>query len=356
MGEIRKRGNVWWIRYYRNGRRHEESSGSKRKGDAERLLRIREGDIAKGLPVTARVGQLRFDEAAADVVTDYRVNGKRTLRDVEHRVRLHLEPFFGGRRMATITTADVHAYTSHRQGEGAANATVNRELAIVKRAFRLAVQARKLLHMPHIPMLREATARTGFFERDEFEDVRDALPEPLRGIVTFAYLTGWRVPSEVLPLRWAQVDRKACTVRLEPGTTKNSEGRTLPYDSLPELGHVVARQWQEHERLAAADVLCPFVFHRRGKPIKGFRKGGRRLAKLPVVRASCPMTFAGRRSETWFAPACQRRRQWQSPAIRLVASSIDTTSSTRLISGAHSGSSPLRRGQKRDNQTVQAVW
>ena len=60
-----------------------------------------EGDIAKGLPVTARVGQLRFDEAAADVVTDYRVNGKRTLRDVEHRVRLHLEPFFGGRRMAS---------------------------------------------------------------------------------------------------------------------------------------------------------------------------------------------------------------------------------------------------------------
>ena len=321
MGEIRKRGNVWWIRYYRNGRRHEESSGSKRKGDAERLLRIREGDIAKGLPVTARVGQLRFDEAAADVVTDYRVNGKRTLRDVEHRVRLHLEPFFGGRRMATITTADVHAYTSHRQGEGAANATVNRELAIVKRAFRLAVQARKLLHMPHIPMLREATARTGFFERDEFEDVRDALPEPLRGIVTFAYLTGWRVPSEVLPLRWAQVDRKACTVRLEPGTTKNSEGRTLPYDSLPELGHVVARQWQEHERLAAADVLCPFVFHRRGKPIKGFRKAWataceaagcpgklphdfRRTAVRNLVRAGVPekaaMAITGHKTRSIF--------------------------------------------------------
>ena len=93
MGELRKRGNIWWVRYYRNGRRHEESSRSTKKGDGERLLRIREGDIAKGLPVTAKTGQLRFDEAAADVVSDYRVNGKKTLGQLERRIRLHLEPF-----------------------------------------------------------------------------------------------------------------------------------------------------------------------------------------------------------------------------------------------------------------------
>ncbi len=53
----------WQIRYYRNGRRYEESSHRTRKGDAERLLKIREGDVAKGLPVSAKIGQLRFDEA-----------------------------------------------------------------------------------------------------------------------------------------------------------------------------------------------------------------------------------------------------------------------------------------------------
>lgn len=26
MGQLRKRGDIWWIRYYRNGRRYEESA------------------------------------------------------------------------------------------------------------------------------------------------------------------------------------------------------------------------------------------------------------------------------------------------------------------------------------------
>ncbi|MGB7489102.1 MAG: site-specific integrase, partial [Thermoanaerobaculia bacterium] len=147
--KVKRQSRVWWVRYYRDGRRYEESSHSTKKTDAAALLKVREGDVAKGLPVTSEVGKLRFDEAAADVVTDYKVNGKRSLRDVETRIRLHLEPFFGGRRMASITTADVRRYVAHRQEEGAANASINRELAILKRSYRLAVQAGKLLHRPH---------------------------------------------------------------------------------------------------------------------------------------------------------------------------------------------------------------
>ncbi len=297
MGQLRKRGNVWWVRYYRAGRRHEESSHSTRKGDAERLLRIREGDVAKGLPVSSKFGRLRFDEAVADVVTDYRVNGKRSLRDVETRIRLHLEPAFGCRRMASITTADVRTYVASRQAPveledgspkpGAANATINRELAILKRAFRLSVQAGKLLHVPHvphIPMLAENNIRKGFFERNEFDDVQAALPEELQGIAMFAYLTGWRIPSEILSLMWVQVDRRARTVRLEPGSTKNSEGRTLPYDLLPELVDVIEHRWQEHERLAADGMICPYVFHRNGNLIKGFRRAWKAACKT----AGCP--------------------------------------------------------------------
>ena len=49
MGEVRRRGNTWWIRYYRNGRRYEETSGSTKKGDAVKLLKLREGDGARGV-------------------------------------------------------------------------------------------------------------------------------------------------------------------------------------------------------------------------------------------------------------------------------------------------------------------
>ena len=47
MGQIRKRYNTYFIRYYRNGRRYEESTHSSRKQDAVDLLRVREGNIAK---------------------------------------------------------------------------------------------------------------------------------------------------------------------------------------------------------------------------------------------------------------------------------------------------------------------
>jgi len=63
--------------------------------------------------------------------------------------------------MAAIDTAAVRAYCEHRQDEGASNGTINRELTVLKRAFRLAEQAGKVLHTPHVPMLREAEPRSG---------------------------------------------------------------------------------------------------------------------------------------------------------------------------------------------------
>src|SRR5262245_31344449 len=41
--------------------------------------------------------------------------------------------------------------------------------------------------------------------------------------------TGWRTPSEILPLEWRQVDMTAGEVRLDAGTTKNGEARTFPF-------------------------------------------------------------------------------------------------------------------------------
>ena len=218
-------------------------------------------------------------------------------------------PSSGARRMTGITTSDIRRYTAARQDFGAANATVNRELEILRRAFRLAQQAGKLLHRPFIPRLREDNVRPGFFERDQFDDVRMNLPKELQGLVTFLFWTGWR-SGEVLPLQWSQVDRKAQTIRLEPGTTKNREGRTMPYGLLPELEEAIETQWREHERLAAGGVLSPWVFVRKnGDPIRDVRKAWksackaaglpgllvhdfRRTAVRNLVRAGVPDTVA----------------------------------------------------------------
>jgi integrase len=252
MGELKKRGQIWWVRYYRNGRRHEESSHSDLREDAVRLLKVREGDVARGLPVTPKIGRLRFDEAAEDVLNDYRVNGKRSLDDVQRRFTLHLTPFFGGRRLSTVTTPDVRVYVAQRQKAGASNSTVNRELTVLKRAFSLALQSGKLLAKPHIPMLRENNARTGFFEADQLASVLAHLPAPIQPVIRFAAITGWRTADEVLPLEWRQVDFSAGEVRLDVGTTsegrvfttKNDEGRGFPITE--ELRAVLDTQHAEH--------------------------------------------------------------------------------------------------------------
>ena len=89
--------------------------------------------------------------------------------------------------------------------------------------FRLAHQAGKVLHKPFIPMLRENNVRTGFFEWDQFSAVRARLPKEIRPVVSFRYITGWRIASAALPLQWRNVDFRSGEVRLDPGVTKNGE-------------------------------------------------------------------------------------------------------------------------------------
>jgi integrase len=107
---------------------------------------------------------------------------------------------------------------------GVSNAEMNRELTLLKRIFNLAIQAGKILHKPYVPLLRENNVRTGFFEADQFKSVRAHLPAAIQPIVKFAYITGWRITSEVLPLEWRNVDLKAGEIRLDAGTTKNRDG------------------------------------------------------------------------------------------------------------------------------------
>jgi integrase len=311
MGELKRRGQIWWIRYYKNGRRYEESSGSTKESEAKSLLRLREGDIERGVAITPKVGRIRFDEAAKDVLNDYRTNRKRSLDDVERRIEMHLKPFFGNRRMASITTADIREYIDSRQKEttvlrkaftftardgtprhvpeqrrtitGVSNAEINRELTALKRMFNLAIQAGKLIQKPHIPFLKEHNVRVGFFERDQFVAVVQRLPKAVRPAATFAYLTGWRIDSEVLSLEWRQVDFNAGEVRLDPGRTKNGEGRTFPMTR--ELRQLLEAQRAITEDLQRRhNVVCRHVFHREGRPIRSFRVAFR----TACVRAGCP--------------------------------------------------------------------
>src|SRR5688572_26827146 len=294
MGMTYQRGAVWWVKYYRSGRPMRESSGSTKESDAIQLLKIREGDIAHGLPVNPKLNRIRFDEAAEDLKTEYAVNGRRSADELERRIRLHLLPHFGGRRLASITTADVNTFILKRRADvmvfgededrrerKVSNGEINRELTTLKRIFNLARQNGQLTHVPHIPMLKERNVRTGFFEREQIIRIVGNLPPAIRPAVQLAYITGWRIPSEVLPLQWRHVDFEARVVRLDPHTTKNDEGRTFPFTDA--LEQVLEAQKAEHDRLKAEDVICPWVFNRTNKKVKGKRI----TTFIKAFRAAC---------------------------------------------------------------------
>ena len=121
------------------------------------------------------------------------------------------------------------------------------------------------------PRLRVHNARQGFFEESEFRAVLNHLPDDIKPMAEYLYLTGWRV-GEVRPLPWRQIDFQAKVVRLEPGSTKNNEGRTFPFADYAPLAELLERQREHTNRVEKAiEQIITHVFHRQGKPIRDFR-------------------------------------------------------------------------------------
>jgi integrase len=283
-----RQSEVWWVKYRANGKTRKESSESTKESDAKKLLRQREGAVVEGRVVIPRADRVTVAELLDELKQEYAANQRRSADRLAFSIQ-RLTPFFGHLRATHLTSADVTRYKTQRQAEGVANATINRELAALKRALMLAHRAERIPRVPYIEMLEEDNVRKGFFEREQFQAVRGHLRDYLRPMVTFAYITGWRIPSEVLTLQWRQVDFEAGTVRLEPGATKNREGRM--FVMTPELRACLEAQRAAMEQLKRQGKLVPWVFHRNGKPITDFRGAWQKACASACLPGRIPHDF-----------------------------------------------------------------
>ena len=310
------RGRMWWIQYYANGIQHRESSQSEDREDAERQLAKRRAEIDADTFIGPAARRLRFEEMRSALYTDYRVNGRKWLRtgkDGEPYICgvSHLEDFFARNRALAITTGRIREFITKRQTAGASNGTINRELALLRRMFTLAVQDGALRSAPYFPMLKESAPRKGFFEHAGFQKLRQELPEYLRPVATMGYYTGMRL-GEILKIRWCDVDLSRGEIRLNPGETKNDEPRTIPL-----VGELREMLKIEREKNPSAE----FVFVRAGARIGSFYKAWKSAgdrAKLPgllfhdfrrtgvrnLVRAGVPervaMAISGHKTQAVF--------------------------------------------------------
>lgn len=275
-GRVYQRGNIWWVQYGYRGETHRESSRSTKKKDAVDLLRRRLEEMGRGQLVGPSAERILFEDLVEMIETDYRVNKRKS--SLKGQVS-HLESFFGLSRAIDITTDRITAYIAYRQEEGAANATIQNELAALKRMFSLATRAGRLPSRPYIPSLKVRNTREGFFESAELERLLAALPAAERAMVEFAALTGWR-KAEVTALQWSQVDFEAGVVRLAPGSTKNDEGREFPFRALPPLEALLVKQQERTRALEREqDRIIPNVFHRKGRPIREIRTAWAKATK-----------------------------------------------------------------------------
>lgn len=205
-------------------------------------------------------------ELFEDLKRDFKNRGRTSWASIV--IKAHLDPFFGAMRTEHVTTSTLERYVEQRRTAGRADSTIKRELTVVKVAFSIArTRTNKVALVPHFPRLKEAAPRKGFFEHAEYKAVLEALPEELKPVLVFAFHTGCR-RGEILRLKWEQVDLAEHIIRLNPGETKNKEGRVIPLakDVLEVLRmqkEIRDHYWPE----------SPWVFYRHatGEPLKDFR-------------------------------------------------------------------------------------
>jgi len=254
----------WFIQFYKKGKRIREGTGSPDYDAAKKLLRQRLHEIDQNEYIKRQGRPARVRDLYEALKLERETNRKGRKRELPNRWA-HLDPEFGAMLAAEVTTDDVRRYLSARQKAGAANATINRELSTLKRMFRLATQSTppKLSRIPYIPMLKEDNTRSGFVEDAEYARLTANATELwLRTFLELAYSYGWR-RGELLGLRVRQVNFANRTIRLDPGTTKNKEGREVAMTAK------VAELLREATARKRPD---DYVLMRNGKPVKEFRR------------------------------------------------------------------------------------
>lgn len=276
-GTLRKRGNVWYVTYWVDGKQYQKSSRSCDIRDAKKLRDQIMGRKARGEIGNAVAERITCGQLLDDVLEHCDSNARSSTAKIWRLcVEANLRPFFGHLKAAALTTDKLKDYRRKRLSEGRSEATCNRELAILRTALNLGRKCTppKVLNLPYFPMVAETNVRQGFLTDEQYVKLRDALPDFLKPLFVTAYLTGIRL-GELLAIKWEQVDWEQEFITLLADETKSGHTRAVPiFDG-------DMRHWLEWARDNADG--CAHVFHRDGRAIKEFRTGWKKACDAAGV-------------------------------------------------------------------------
>jgi integrase len=197
-------------------------------------------------------------------IRNMRQKGCASVEDDITRIELHIRPLLGHLRSGSVNGDTISQYVERRQAseEKPANATINRELACIKRAYNLGRQNNVVTIVPYIEMLPEDNVRQGFFREDHFRAVLKYAEPLLYDVLIVAFYTGWRIQS-ILNLEWDVQEPNV----IRSKQTKNDMASVFPLDPFPELAAAIERR-----RQASRGMITPWVFHRKGKQVRSIKR------------------------------------------------------------------------------------
>jgi len=251
MGLV-KRGSMWWMSFMFNGQQIRRSTGTGDKRLAEAVLSKVKVQIIEGRFFEKQEPQERtlaelLDRYASEHAAR-RANHRRELTSIQN-----LTGFFGNPRLDHITPKLIVAYKNKRYTDGVKPATINRELATLKKAFNLARREWEWCTenpVCRVSMERENNTRGRWLTMEEEQRLLQTISPRLRDLIIFALNTGMRM-GEILALTWAGVDLFRRTVTVF--RSKNGERRTIPINSI--VLDVLTRKY------AARSRMTELVFH-----------------------------------------------------------------------------------------------
>ena len=156
-GEMVK-AKIWWMAYVVDGRQRCESSGTTNKRVAQKILNMRLAEIIEGrfrLPKTNPPRLEQFSEEFLDSIRHQ--NTRKRYASSVANLRAH----FGDTRLSDISPERIDEFKEARLADKVRAATVNRDLAVLRRMLRIAERKRLINATPfrEVEMLEERKER-----------------------------------------------------------------------------------------------------------------------------------------------------------------------------------------------------
>jgi len=217
---------IWWIRYYIDGRERREKVG--RKKDASDLYKIRKADALRGvkLPTNMKSKGVKFEALGKHALEWYIEHGRKDVKNFRIRMNIILKDF-GDRVADEILPSEIDAWL---KGHDWSPATKNRYKNVFGKTFKIAYADGKVSSNPArlVEQRPEKNARLRFLSADEELRLRDAItkrcPQHMPEL-DIGLNTGMR-KGEQYSLEWPQVSFRRKRILLEE--TKNGSSREIP--------------------------------------------------------------------------------------------------------------------------------